>query len=132
VQDLNHFYLREPALWEADYEYHGFSWIDCSDQDDCVLSFIRQDNQGRNVLVAILNLTPVPRYSYRVGLPQGGGWKEVINSDAAIYGGSNVGNLGGVMAEAIKCHNRPYSAEFTLPPLSVIAFIPEQLTAKGQ
>jgi 1,4-alpha-glucan branching enzyme len=72
-----------------------------------------------------MNLTPVPRYRYRVGLPQPGHWQEVLNSDSEIYGGSNVGNLGGVHAEEYKVHNQPYSADFTLPPMSVMAFRPQ-------
>jgi 1,4-alpha-glucan branching enzyme len=75
--------------------------------------------------MVILNLTPVPRFRYRVGLPKRGKWREVINSDAAVYGGSNVGNLGGVIAKEQTCHGQPYSAEFTLPPLSIIALKPE-------
>ena len=75
--------------------------------------------------MVIANLTPVPRFRYRVGLPRPGKWREALNSDAVMYGGSNVGNLGGVTAENFKFHNQPYSAEFTLPPLSIIAFKPE-------
>ncbi len=125
VADLNHFYLSEPALWESDFDHHGFQWIDCSDADSCILSFLRQNHQGRSQVAVILNLTPVVRYHYRIGLPRGGKWREVVNSDAGVYGGSNVGNLGGVMAQESKWHNQNYSAEFTLPPLSIIAFRPE-------
>ena len=88
------------------------------------MSFIRQTCDGSRQLAVILNLTPVPRFGYRIGLPNSGKWDEVVNSDAGIYGGSNVGNLGGVMATAHKCHNQPFSAEFTLPPLSIMAFRP--------
>ena len=77
-------------------------------------------------LAVVLNLTPVPRYQYRVGLPRPGRWREALNSDAAGYGGSNVGNLGGVTAEDVDFHNQSYSAELTLPPLSIIAFAPER------
>jgi 1,4-alpha-glucan branching enzyme len=125
VKDLNQFYLRQPALWQGDYDYNGFSWIDCSDNEQSVLSFLRQDASGSWQTAVILNLTPVPRYHYRIGLPCGGKWREAVNSDASVYGGSNVGNLGGVMATATPCHGRPFSAEFTLPPLSIIAFEPE-------
>ncbi|MCX7723502.1 MAG: 1,4-alpha-glucan branching protein GlgB, partial [Verrucomicrobiae bacterium] len=116
VQDLNALYRAEPALWEADHEPGGFFWIDCADHAHSVLSFIRQDaNQARQVL-AIFNLTPVPRYNYRVGLPRPGTWIEILNSDSAYYGGSNLGNGGRVVAEAFPWHNQPFSAEFVLPP----------------
>jgi len=129
VQDLNKLYAAEPALWQADYDFNGFYWIDCRDNESSVLSFVRQDNQGQSQLAVILNLTPVPRYRYRVGLPRPGKWREVLNSDAKIYGGSNVGNLGGVLATDFKIHHQPFSAELTLPPLSIIAFKPDGATA---
>jgi 1,4-alpha-glucan branching enzyme len=125
VRDLNHFYLAEPGLWQADYDYGGFYWLDCSDNENSVLSFVRQDSEGKHPLAVILNLTPVPRYHYRLGLPQPGKWREALNSDAGVYGGSNVGNLGGVLARDYKWHNQQYSAELTLPPLSLVAFKPE-------
>ncbi len=122
VQDLNHLYLSEPALWHSDFDLHGFYWIDSSDHEGSVLSFVRQDTDGRHQVAVILNLTPVPRFGYRVGLPRPGKWREVVNSDGSTYGGSNVGNLGGVISKEHKCHNQPFSAEFTLPPLSIVAF----------
>jgi len=122
VQDLNQIYLSEPALWYSDFDLHGFYWIDCGDQEGSVLSFVRQDEAGKHQVVVILNLTPVPRFGYRVGLPRGGKWREIVNSDGSVYGGSNVGNLGGVLAKPGKWHNQDYSAEFTLPPLSIVAF----------
>ncbi len=121
VEDLNQLYLAEPALWEGDYESDGFFWVDCSDHESSVLSFVRQNKGRTSRVLVILNLTPVARYRYRVGLPQGGYWREALNSDSAIYGGSNVGNLGGVLAQDYQTHNQPFSAEFTLPPLGVIA-----------
>jgi len=126
VEHLNRLYLAEPGLWQADFEPSGFTWIDTSDHEGSVLSFLRQDAERLSELVAILNLTPVARLKYRVGLPRPGKWREVLNSDAAIFGGSNVGNLGGVISEDFNWHNQSYSAEFTLPPLSIIAFQPEQ------
>jgi len=124
VEDLNQIYRAEPGLWEADYDMEGFFWVDCSDNENSVLSFIRQNKELTSRILVILSLTPVPRHQYRLGLPIAGLWREVLNSDAEIYGGSNVGNLGGVQAEPDphKIHNQPYSALFTLPPLSVIAF----------
>ncbi len=122
VGDLNALYLRTPALWQADYDHNGFSWIDCNDRENSVLSFLRQNADGSNQVAVILNLTPVPRENYRVGLPRGGRWREVINSDADIYAGSNQGNCGGVTASDQPCHGHPHSAGFNLPPMSVIAF----------
>jgi 1,4-alpha-glucan branching enzyme len=122
VQDLNRLYLAESALWQADHDPAGFSWLDCSDHENSVLSFIRQDLTGSSVLAVILNLTPVSRTQYRVGLPRSGPWAEVLNSDAVDYGGSNTGNLGGVVAVERPCHHQPFSAQFTLPPLSISVF----------
>jgi 1,4-alpha-glucan branching enzyme len=126
IQDLNQLYLAEPSLWKHDYDPQGFYWIDASDREASVLSFVRQDPEGKDPIAVILNLTPVPRLRYRIGLPKAGKWREVVNSDAAVYGGGNVGNMGGVVATEHKCHGKPYSAEFTLPPLSIIAFRPEK------
>ena len=122
VADLNRLYQNSPALWQADYDLAGFSWIDCNDRDNSVLSFLRQTAEGRNSTVVILNLTPVPREAYRVGLPRDGFWKEVFNSNAGLYGGTNSGNGGGVQALAEPCHAHAHSAQFLLPPLSVIVF----------
>jgi 1,4-alpha-glucan branching enzyme len=124
VRDLNRLYLAGPELWQSDYDPGGFNWIDCADNANSVLSFVRQSPDRTREMIVILNLTPVPRFRYRVGLPRSGAWREVLNSDAAIYGGGNLGNLGGVTAEEYKTHNQPCSAEFTLPPLSIIAFKP--------
>jgi 1,4-alpha-glucan branching enzyme len=124
VKDLNKLYVRQPSLWENDHEPLGFSWIDCSDQDNSVLSFIRRGGDQTSPVVVIMNLTPVPRPNYRLGLPLEGKWNEVLNSDASAYGGSNVGNLGGVLAEAQPSHGHPFSASFTLPPLGIVAFEP--------
>jgi len=125
VEDLNQLYAKTPALWQADYDHRGFYWIDCNDRESSVLSFVRQTADGSNQLAAILNLTPVPREKYRVGLPRAGKWREVLNSDAGIYAGGNQGNLGGVTAVNIPCHNQHHSAEFYLPPMSVVAFQPD-------
>ena len=122
VADLNRLYKNGPAFWEADYNHAGFTWIDCNDNENSVLSFLRQTEDGKNQTAIILNLTPVVRPSYRIGLPSKGEWKEVMNSDAEIYGGSNQGNYGGVVAHEQPCHNRQYSAQFNLPPLSVTVF----------
>ena len=124
VADLNKLYLATPGLWQSDYDHSGFYWIDCTDRDNSVLSFVRQTADGSHPLAVIMNLTPVLREKYRVGLPRAGKWRESLNSDAAIYGGSNQGNLGVVVAENIPCHNQSCSAEFRLPPLGVLVFQP--------
>jgi 1,4-alpha-glucan branching enzyme len=125
VEDLNRLYKGSPALWQGDYDHAGFQWIDCNDRDASVLSFLRQTPDGKNQTVVILNLTPVPRLDYRIGLPRAGRWNERLNSDAAIYGGSNTGNAGSVTAEKVSNHGQPFSANFHLPPMSVMAFQPE-------
>jgi 1,4-alpha-glucan branching enzyme len=126
VEDLNRLYQQQPALWESDYDPDGFRWIDCTDHHNSVLSFSRQNQNRSTELVIILNLTPVMRTHYRVGLPRSGGWREILNSDAAIYGGGNIGNLGGVTAEDYAVHGQPYSAPFTLPPLGILVFTHER------
>jgi len=120
VADLNHLYTQEAAFWQADHDSTGFYWIDCTDQDASVLSYVRQERSLLSRVAVIMNLTPVPRPGYRVGLPCAGQWREVLNSDAGVYGGSNQGNLGGVFAEAHRWHNQDYSAEVNLPPLSIL------------
>jgi 1,4-alpha-glucan branching enzyme len=122
VEDLNKLYRAEAALWECDYDYEGFFWLDCSDHDHSVLSFVRRNKDQSSVLLVVLSLTPVAREHYRLGLPLDGFWREVLNSDSEIYGGSNTGNLGGVRAEDFKVHNQPFSAGFRLAPLSVTVF----------
>src|SRR5438876_11635303 len=96
--------------------------MDCSDHEASVLSFRRQTDGSCSWLLVVLNLTPVLRRRYRIGVPSAGFWREVLNSDSEIYGGSNQGNLGGVTALSHQTHNQPFSAEFTLPPVSVTVF----------
>jgi 1,4-alpha-glucan branching enzyme len=124
VEDANKLYKATPALWKGDYDYDGFFWVDCSDHESSVMSFIRQNHDRTSRVLVIMNLTPIPRHHYRVGLPEAGFWQEVLNSDAEIYGGSNWGNMGGVTAEDYQVHAQPFSGQFTLPPLSIIAFRP--------
>jgi 1,4-alpha-glucan branching enzyme len=119
VRDLNRAYRERPALWQRDSEPSGFSWIDANDTDDNALSFIRWSASGEP-LVCLCNYSPVVRYGYRVGLPSAGGWREVLNTDAGVYGGSNVGNLGLVEAELIGWDGQPASAQVTLPPLATV------------
>lgn len=124
IEDLNRFYLATPAIWQGDYDHTGFYWLDCSDHENSVLSFVRQSTDQQSEVMVILNLTPVPRYHYRLGLPRPGKWLEVVNSDSSVYGGSNEGNMGAVVAEPIPSHGHAQSAPFTLPPLSIVAFAP--------
>src|SRR4030095_12981971 len=100
-------------LWESDYDMDGFYWVDCSDHENSVLSFVRQNRTRTSVLLVVLNLTPVARHHYRLGFPSRGHWKEVLNSDAAAYGGSNHGNLGGVETQPLGRHNQQCSAEIS-------------------
>ena len=122
VEDLGRVYASSPALWEADHEPDGFAWIDASDVEASVYAWIRR--AGSDLAVVVLNLTPVPRYDYRLGLPIGGRWVEAINSDSEHYGGSNLGNLGGVQAVDESWHGQPFSASLTLPPLSGLILRP--------
>jgi 1,4-alpha-glucan branching enzyme len=127
VADLNRLYTGDPALSERDYDEDGFFWIDCTDAEQSVLSFVRQTQDGTRQLLVAMNLTPVPRGPYRVGVPRAGRWHEVLNTDAAVYGGGNVGNLGGVQSAEIPCHGQANSVELMLPPLSVVVFRLEQV-----
>lgn len=121
VGDLNRIYREEPALHELDCEPSGFEWIDGSDADNSVLAFMRRPTAGASIL-CVLNFTPVPRFGYRVGVPVSGGWKELLNSDAPLYGGSGLGNLGLVISEPYTVHERPNSLNLTLPPLGAVLF----------
>jgi 1,4-alpha-glucan branching enzyme len=123
VEDLGRVYRETPALWAADHEADGFAWIDASDVEASVYSWIRRS--GDDLAVVVLNLTPVPRQPYRLGLPRGGRWREALNSDSEHYGGSNLGNLGGIEATDESWHGQPASVELTLPPLSGLILRPE-------
>ncbi len=124
LTDLNWTYRSEPALHEQDAEARGFEWIDCTDSDSSVISLLRLDRRG-NPVVAILNFTPVVREPYRLGVPSPGRWNELLNSDAELYGGSGIGNLGGVQAEPHPHHGRDHSVLLTLPPLGMLVLKPE-------
>ncbi len=120
VRDLNHLYRSEPALYEVDFENAGFEWVDFSDQESSVISFIRRGrSQGETILV-VCNFTPVPRLNYRVGVPEGGFWRELLNSDANDYGGNGFGNFGGREALAEPYHHRSHSLLLALPPLGIV------------
>ncbi|HET6793489.1 MAG TPA: 1,4-alpha-glucan branching enzyme, partial [Acidimicrobiales bacterium] len=118
VRAANHIYRDEPALWTVDFSPEGFRWIDASDADSNILSFLRY-GEGR-VTACIANLSPVVRHGYRIGLPEAGRWEEVLNTDATQFGGSGVGNGGSVFATEEPFHGLAFSAEMTLPPLGVL------------
>jgi 1,4-alpha-glucan branching enzyme len=120
VQHLNYLYRNDPAFSQNDDSYAGFEWIDFHDSDNSVMTFLRRSESGSAVVV-IVNGTPVPRYAYRVGAPGEGWYEEILNTDAEAYGGSNVGNYGGVHADAIPWQGRSHSLSVTLPPLATIA-----------
>jgi 1,4-alpha-glucan branching enzyme len=122
VEDLNRLYRSEPALYQLDCEPAGFEWIDCSDTEQGVISFIRRGKPTGDIVLAVCNFTPMPRLNYQVGALRGGFWMELLNSDAKEYGGSGHGNLGGVEAVPIPYHGRPYSLNLTLPPLGAVFF----------
>jgi 1,4-alpha-glucan branching enzyme len=120
MRDLNRFYVDEPALWETDFSHEGFEWIDFHDVEQSVLSFLRRGTASGREVVFVCNFTPVPRHQYRVGLPGPGRYRELLNSDASVYGGSNLGNAGGVDSEPVPAQGRGHSACLTLPPLSLL------------
>lgn len=126
VQHLNILYRHEPALYELDFEHTGFEWIDCSDWEHSIISFLRKGRSHRERILVVCNLTPEPRYNYRMGVPSGGFWKEVLNSDAREYGGSGHGNLGGLEASPVPFHGKYYSISLTLPPLGILFFRNEE------
>jgi 1,4-alpha-glucan branching enzyme len=121
VADLNALYARERALHELDCDPAGFAWIDCNDSENSTLSFLRRGREADDVLLFACNFTPVPRHAYRIGVPRAGFWSEVLNSDASDYGGSGVGNLGGVHSDGRPCHGHPQSIAIELPPVAVVA-----------
>jgi 1,4-alpha-glucan branching enzyme len=125
MRDLNGAYRAQPALYEVDDDPAGFRWLEANDAQNNVLAFARLDARGERPVVCVLNLSPVPRYEYRVGMPVCCRWRELLNTDSAYYGGSGVGNLGGVEAEAVPWHDQPYSAPVTLPPLGAVWLVPE-------
>jgi 1,4-alpha-glucan branching enzyme len=124
VEDLNKAYRDIPALHELDFSPDGFEWIDCNDTETSVVSLIRKSRSDEIVLVA-LNHTPMPRHNYMLGVPRAGHWREILNSDATIYGGSGQGNMGGVDAAPIPLHGRKWSVTLTLPPLGAVFLLSE-------
>ena len=122
VTDLNQLYSNEPALHELDFDQAGFEWIDCNDSQQSTLSLLRKGRSTEDRIVIACNFTPVPRHNYRIGVPEGGLWREILNSDAQDYDGRGQGNFGAVEAETTSFHGRPYSVNITLPPLAIVYF----------
>ena len=120
VAELNRAYRSEPALYEIDNDWSGFEWIDANDADNSVVSLLRKAKGERDTMLVVCNFTPVVRRNYRVGVPKSGVWRELLNSDASQYGGSNQGNMGGVASTPIPSHGRFHSINLTLPPLSAL------------
>jgi 1,4-alpha-glucan branching enzyme len=125
VRDLNTFYRGQPALHEMDFDAAGFSWVDCRDFQRSVVSFLRRGRDHQDQLLFVCNFNPVVRQNYRVGVPADGLWKEVLNSDAPLYGGSGQGNYGGLHASPLPIHGQPFSLNMTLPPLGILVYQPE-------
>jgi 1,4-alpha-glucan branching enzyme len=122
VADVNRVYREEPALYEIDFDPAGFEWIDCDDSQNSVVCLLRKGRLAKDLLIIACNFTPVPRHSYRVGVPEEGLWREILNSDAETYGGSGQGNQGMVVSCAVPAHGRPFSIAITLPPLATLFF----------
>jgi 1,4-alpha-glucan branching enzyme len=122
VRDLNTAYRAEPALHQWDCDPRGFEWVDANDSDASVISFLRKGKSPGDLILVVGNFTPVPRLDYPVGVPEGGFWREILNSDALCYGGSGQGNYGGVEADDAAWHGRPFSLKLTLPPLGMVLF----------
>jgi 1,4-alpha-glucan branching enzyme len=122
VKDLNEALRRYPPLYERDFTQDGFQWIDCTDWEKSVVAFLRKGAKEGEYILVVANFTPVPRGHYRVGAPQGGFWAEALNSDSGFYGGSGMGNAGGMEAEQVPCHGHSWSLPVTLPPLAIVVF----------
>lgn len=127
VKELNRLYRSEPALYQVDYHHSGFEWVDFHDVDGSTISFIRRAEDPDDFLLFVCNFTPVPRHTYRVGVPEAGFYEEILNTDSELFGGSNLGNGGMVSSDPIPDHGRPHSLLLTLPPLGVLAFRPSSL-----
>ncbi len=122
VEDLNRFYRAEPTMYEYDCDGRGFEWIDCNDDENSVLSFLRKGRLTSDLMLVVCNFTPVVRHNYRVGVPRAGFWQEALNSDAELYGGSQQGNMGGMETSPVAQHGHFHSLNLTLPPLAIVCF----------
>jgi 1,4-alpha-glucan branching enzyme len=132
LADLNRLYREEPAFHELDCAPEGFEWIDCSDAEKSILALLRKGKEGSRPLLIVLNFTPVVRKGYEIGAPAGGFWREVLNSDAAVYGGLGEGNDGGVEAAPRPYHGRSHSLTLTLPALGAIFLMQTESAAAGE
>lgn len=120
VRDLNHLYKAEPALYEVDFSHEGFSWIDANDSDNSIFSYIRYAEDRKNFVVVAMNFTPIPRMAHRIGVPEAGYYKELLNSDSATYGGGNIGNMGGVQTVDGISHGHQQSLKLNIPPMGIV------------
>ena len=120
IDDLNKLYKSEPALWRDDFDQYGFQWIDCEDNSNSVISFMRREAETGEWLIVVANFTPQTHSNYRVGVPIKGFYKEIFNSDAEKYGGSNFGNMGGKITDTFECHSYSNSLDLSIPPLGVL------------
>ena len=122
VKEINGFYRNTPALYSKDFDPAGFEWVSCDDVENSVLVFLRKGSLSDPTILVLCNFTPIPRHNYRVGVPSGGWWKEILNSDSPVYGGSGQGNMGGREASPVPFHGKSHSLSLTLPPLSIVFF----------
>jgi 1,4-alpha-glucan branching enzyme len=120
VRDLNRLLADQPALHEVDFDHTGFEWIDCSDFEGSIVSFIRRAHKPEDFVVIAVNFTPVPRQDYVIGVPEPGAYVELLNSDSEIYGGSNLGNSGAIQSEPSPAHGRPHRLSLVMPPLACL------------
>jgi 1,4-alpha-glucan branching enzyme len=120
MRDLNRTLHEQPALHQVDFDHTGFEWIDCSDFEGSIVSFIRRAHNPSDFIVVAVNFTPVPRQDYVIGVPEPGRYIELLNSDAEAYGGSNMGNGGAVYSEPTPAHGRPHRLLLTVPPLACL------------
>jgi 1,4-alpha-glucan branching enzyme len=124
VRDLNHFYREQPAMHQLDFRSSGFEWVDFHDVEKSVVTFIRKGRNPDDMVLVVCNFTPVPRENYIVGVPRGGRWNEMLNSDADCYGGAGFGNAGGVDSTPVAAQGKYHSLYLTLPPLAVLYLKP--------
>ena len=122
MRELNRLYRENPALYQVDFHYSGFEWVDFHDVNSSIIAFIRRAEDPNDFILVCCNFTPVPRQKYEFGVPVEGFYQEILNTDSELFGGSNMGNGGCVSSQLVPMHNRPYSIAVTLPPLSVVAF----------
>jgi 1,4-alpha-glucan branching enzyme len=120
VRDLNSLYRREPALHRRDASSEGFRWIIGDDRANSVFAFLRTGDSGDPPVLVVCNMTPAPRHHYRIGVPRPGRWLEIANTDSRFYGGSDMGNAGGLSTSSEPAHGEPQSLDLTLPPLATI------------